>query len=141
MPNSDAAFDALMWALMVDAGLVPLKMGQVSEPVSPRFEGLSEEEIRRYKRKFRKVWRKIVRERLDSDMHHTLRQASSSKGRRALVAGEFYKEAWSRLENADRPAALLRDRRALSGRPKRPAAIPLPAHRIRPSFDPSDDSS
>jgi hypothetical protein len=52
---------ALVWAEMIAAGIVPMDPSNVGlrTKTSPALEGLSEEDSRRLKRKFRKLWRRL----------------------------------------------------------------------------------
>jgi hypothetical protein len=56
----DLRVKALIWAEMVSSGIVPMEssIDRQQVKIEPCLDGLSQEDARRLKRKFRKLWRK-----------------------------------------------------------------------------------
>jgi hypothetical protein len=101
---------ALIWAEMVSAGVVPLsqemirmnKQAQIEKIIS----GLSENDKRRLKRKFRKLWRKL-RYRNGRRITHKnkLREgkptATQMKRRKQAVFAKFYRDTLDAIKKID----------------------------------------
>lgn len=60
LDDMDLRVKALVWAEMVSAGIVPMEASTVAlnKKIDPQMADLPEDEQRRLKRKFRKLWRK-----------------------------------------------------------------------------------
>lgn len=101
---------ALIWAEMVSAGVVPLNLEMISESKQAQIEkiidNLSEDDKRRLKRKFRKLWRKLrYRNGRRVTAYNRLREgeptASQMRRRKHAVFQKFYREALDAIKKAD----------------------------------------
>jgi hypothetical protein len=95
---TDIGFEALMWARMVEAVIVPLRSANVARGVTHTFEGLTAEEARVLKRKFRKLWRRFRR--LNRGLETGRPTQYDMLDRKNAVYRLFFKEVWPRVRAA-----------------------------------------
>jgi Ni/Co efflux regulator RcnB len=106
----DVKAAALIWAEMVSAGVVPLNQEMISMAKQAQIEkivsNLSEDDKRRLKRKFRKLWRKLRYKNGRRVTHYNrLREgeptASQMRRRKQAVFQKFYREALEAIKKVD----------------------------------------
>lgn len=102
----DIKAEALIWAEMVSAGIVPLTQDMIQSSKQAQIvklmEGLSEDDQRRLKRKFRKLWRKCSqRKRAWPRAIRGEPSASQMRRRKQLVFSQFYKAALEIIKKTD----------------------------------------
>lgn len=102
----DIKVKALVWAEMVSAGIVPMdteSLAREQHKISQCFDGLSAEDQRVLKRKFRKLWRRQRGKRFFGRRH--LREgepsASMMRRRKTAVLRKFMVDALNLIRKND----------------------------------------
>lgn len=102
----DIKAEALIWAEMVSAGIVPLTQNMIQASKQAQIvklmEGLSEDDMRRLKRKFRKLWRKAsTKKRAWPRIRPGEPSASEMRRRKQVVFQRFYRAALEMIKKSD----------------------------------------
>ncbi len=102
----DIKAEALIWAEMVSAGVVPMTQDMIQSSkqaqIMKLMEGLSEEDMRRLKRKFRKLWRRAAtKKRAWPRVRQGEPSASQMRRRKQIVFQQFYRAALDIIKKSD----------------------------------------
>ena len=98
----DLRIKALVWAEMVSSGIVPMESnyGQVSAKVALQLEGLSKEDARKLRRRFRKLWR-LKRTKAYRNLKPGKPTASMMRRRKDQVTRMFLIRAMDEIKKTD----------------------------------------